>query len=136
MQGPSRLTQADADYIVDYCGGRLEQADVELLYARFVKLDRGKKGFLSRDEFLAIPEISINPLSTRLVRLFSGVNFVEFANLLSYFHPRTSRQDKVRRDSSSFRCFPPAPRVVTGCGCERRRWGGFSPSPPMRLIRI
>ncbi len=31
-------------------------------------LDKGRKGYISGDEFLAIPELSINPVASRLVR--------------------------------------------------------------------
>lgn len=61
-----------------------------------IPLCRGRKGFLSRDEFLNIPEVSINPLCTRLVRFFAGVNFKEFANLVSVFTARATREDKVK----------------------------------------
>ena len=33
------------------------------LYERFCQLDRSAKGFISEDEFLSIPELSLNPLS-------------------------------------------------------------------------
>jgi hypothetical protein len=33
------------------------------LYERFCQLDRSAKGFISEDEFLSIPEFSLNPLS-------------------------------------------------------------------------
>jgi hypothetical protein len=43
------------------------QAEVEALYKRFRSLDRSKKGFISAEELLGIPELSINPLAQRLV---------------------------------------------------------------------
>lgn len=50
------------------------------LYERFCQLDRSAKGFISEDEFLSIPEFSLNPLSkvlsslsySYLVRFFVG----------------------------------------------------------------
>lgn len=33
------------------------------LYERFCQLDRNGKGFISADEFLAVPEFAVNPLS-------------------------------------------------------------------------
>lgn len=47
----------------------VSQAEVESLYRRFRSLDRGLKGYISAEEFLAIPELSINPLAQRVVRL-------------------------------------------------------------------
>lgn len=38
------------------------QVEVESLYKRFRALDRGRKGYISGDEFHAIPELSINPI--------------------------------------------------------------------------
>jgi hypothetical protein len=39
------------------------EAEVEGLYKRFRALDRGRKGYISGDEFLQIPELSINPIA-------------------------------------------------------------------------
>ena len=36
---------------------------VEVLWNRFTVLDKEDKGFLTRDDFLAIPELAINPVS-------------------------------------------------------------------------
>lgn len=43
------------------------QAEVTSLYKRFRSLDRGRKGYISAEELMAIPELSINPLAQRLV---------------------------------------------------------------------
>jgi hypothetical protein len=72
------------------------QEEVESLYRRFRSLDKGRKGFVTSEELLAIPEVSINPLHQRLARMFASVNFKEFAYLLSFFSPRASREDKVK----------------------------------------
>jgi len=45
----------------------VNQAQVEALYSRFRALDRGRKGYITADECLAIPELSINPLAQRMV---------------------------------------------------------------------
>ena len=47
----------------------VNQYEVEALYNRFRALDKGRKGYITADEFLAIPELSINPLAQRLVRI-------------------------------------------------------------------
>lgn len=41
------------------------------LYERFCQLDRSAKGFISEDEFLSIPEFSLNPLSKVRSTFFS-----------------------------------------------------------------
>lgn len=71
------------------------QQEVEALYSRFRALDRGRKGYITADEFLAIPELSINPLAQRLARLFESVNFKEFVRLLAPFSARTTVDMKL-----------------------------------------
>jgi len=41
----------------------VNQAELGGLYKRFRALDRGRKGYLSGEEFMLIPELSINPLA-------------------------------------------------------------------------
>jgi hypothetical protein len=41
---------------------------VVALYKRFRSLDRSRKGYISAEELMSIPELSINPLAQRLVR--------------------------------------------------------------------
>ena len=43
---------------------------IERLYARFASLDRNSHGFLTREDFLRIPELAINPLGDRIVHAF------------------------------------------------------------------
>lgn len=72
------------------------QADIQVLYRRFQTLDRRKKGYISMDEFLNIPELSINPLSQRLVTLFENVNFEDFVKLIAVFTDKASKEEKLR----------------------------------------
>lgn len=83
---------------------------IERLYSRFTSLDRGDCGTLSREDFLRIPELAINPLGDRIVNAFfeeSGndrVNFLQFMQVLSHFRPikknspnrLNSRQEKLK----------------------------------------
>lgn len=64
------------------------------LYSRFTSLDKSNNGYLSREDFLRIPELAINPLGDRIVHAFfieSGdsaeVNFKEFMSTLARFRP-------------------------------------------------
>ncbi|XP_018571254.1 calcineurin B homologous protein 1 isoform X2 [Anoplophora glabripennis] len=50
-------------------------SQIERLYSRFTSLDRGDCGTLSRDDFLRIPELAINPLGERIVNSFFQVAF-------------------------------------------------------------
>jgi len=122
-QSQSELTQYDVEEIMQYCGGRLTQTEVEALYDRFKKLDRsdaccrpphrtargkscdewperrarrGHKGFLSASDFTSIPDLAVNPLATRLARFSTGVNYVSFADLISVFSDRADKQEKLR----------------------------------------
>lgn len=73
----------------------VSQAEISALYKRFRSLDRSHKGFLSSDELMNIPELSINPLAHRMIRLFEGVNFKEFCRLLAPFSRKATSDMKV-----------------------------------------
>nr|QBH72771.1 calcineurin b subunit [Embidopsocus sp. OG10467] len=72
---------------------------IERLYSRFTSLDRGESGTLSREDFLRIPELAINPLGDRIVHAFfeeSGsdrVNFLQFMQVLAHFRPIKKNKD-------------------------------------------
>jgi len=65
------------------------------MYKRFRTLDRARKGYLSAEELMAIPELSINPLAQRLVRLFESANFTQFVRLLAPFSSAAPREAKL-----------------------------------------
>ncbi|KAL4457899.1 hypothetical protein ABPG75_012764 [Micractinium tetrahymenae] len=90
------LTQFDVDELIAYSKGAFTQQEIEALYKRFRALDRGRKGFITADEFLSIPELSINPLAKRLAYLFESINFREFVGLLAPLSRAASREDKLR----------------------------------------
>lgn len=70
------------------------------LYSRFTSLDKGSNGFLSREDFLRIPELAINPLGDRIVHAFfqesndETVNFRDFMRVLARFRPTKTNQNK------------------------------------------
>ena len=86
------------------------KSQIKRLYSRFSNLDKGMEGRLSRNDFLRIPEFSINPLSRRLLDLFfiengdtDGCNFRQFVRTLARFRPETdgpnplnTREEKLR----------------------------------------
>ena len=43
---------------------------IDRLYSRFSSLDKQDKGYLSREDFLRIPELAISPLGDRIVHAF------------------------------------------------------------------
>lgn len=89
---------------------------IERLYSRFTSLDRTDCGTLSREDFLRIPELAINPLCDRIVHAFFAdstddrVNFRQFMQVLAHFRPikttvvnkLNSRDDKLRCKSHKF----------------------------------
>ncbi|XP_070576819.1 calcineurin B homologous protein 1-like [Ptychodera flava] len=80
------------------------------LYHRFNRLDKGNNGFLSREDFLRIPELAINPLGDRIIHAFFGIsrdqtlNFKQFVKVLATFRPvqdgsdnrLNSREEKLK----------------------------------------
>ncbi|XP_031632188.1 calcineurin B homologous protein 1 [Contarinia nasturtii] len=83
---------------------------IERLYSRFTSLDRTDCGTLSREDFLRIPELAINPLCDRIVHAFFAdstddrVNFRQFMQVLAHFRPikkssankLNSREEKLK----------------------------------------
>ena len=95
---------------------------IERLWSRFTSLDKQQKGYLTREDFLRIPELAINPLGDRIVHAFfrdskagggsgsgdaengngSGgggmeaevVNFCDFVRVLAHFRPLKKNNDK------------------------------------------
>ena len=66
------------------------------LYARFRKLDRTQKGFLTAEDLLKLPELALTNLSTRVSRVFENCNFKEFCRLLAPLSQRASADDRLR----------------------------------------
>ncbi len=68
------------------------------LYSRFTALDKDQKGYLTKNDLLKIPELSINPLCTRIVDAFfvdaadDQINFQQFMQTLAIFRPIESRE--------------------------------------------
>merc|ERR1712183_871138 len=79
------------------------QNQIERLYSRFSSLDKQDKGFLSREDFLRIPELAINPLGDRIVHAFffesrngddDKVDFKDFVRVLAHFRPIKKNAEK------------------------------------------
>jgi len=94
-QAESTLTQYDVEELQEACNYRFTHQEILTLYKRFRQLDRGRKGFITSEELLNIPELSVNPLANSVVHAFDCVNFMEFVRLLSAFSPRATRQEKL-----------------------------------------
>lgn len=93
-------------------------AQIERLYARFKSLDKsGICGSLSRQDFLSVPELYLNPLCDRIVHMFfvdcdadhDRINFRQFMKVLAAFRSSSkptrsrhaSRQESIQTILSS-----------------------------------
>jgi len=88
------LQQEDVQAIQDETGFTPQQ--IERLYSRFSSLDKSGKSHLTREDFLRIPELAINPLGDRIVHAFfyeskngeeDKVDFKDFVRVLAHFRP-------------------------------------------------
>lgn len=86
-------------------------SQIERLYSRFTSLDRTDCGTLSRDDFLRIPELAINPLCDRIVHAFFAdstddrVNFRKFMQVLAHFRPiKKSSVNKLNNREQKLLC--------------------------------
>lgn len=105
---------------------------IERLYSRFTSLDRGDCGTLSREDFLRIPELAINPLGERIVNAFfeeSGndrVNFLQFMQVLAHFRPiKKNSPNRLNSRQQKLRCkysYVHVKRHSTVCVCCDRNW--------------
>jgi len=82
---------------------------IERLYSRFVSLDKGNYGFLTREDFMRIPELAINPIGDLIISSFfpersNSITFPQFLHVLVHFQQignrngegLTSRMKKLR----------------------------------------
>jgi len=92
----SHLTQYDIEEVQFACDNKFTQAEIVSLYARFRKLDRTQKGFLTAEDLLKLPELALTNLSTRVSRVFENCNFKEFCRLLAPLSQRASADDRLR----------------------------------------
>ncbi|KAI2643439.1 hypothetical protein GGS21DRAFT_15302 [Xylaria nigripes] len=81
-------------------GTNFDREEVERLRKRFMKLDKDQSGTIERDEFLSLPQISSNPLATRLIAIFDedgggDVDFQEFVSGLSAFSSKGNKEQKL-----------------------------------------
>lgn len=81
-------------------GNSLSQAQILKLHKRFRKLDKDGNGEISREEFMAIPSLSSNPLLDRVLSVFDtnndhSVDFREFVRALAIFSPEVDKKEKL-----------------------------------------
>jgi len=91
-------TSAVLDGIVQ--GSNFDREEVDRLRKRFMKLDKDNSGTIEREEFLSLPQISSNPLATRMIAIFDedgggDVDFQEFVSGLSAFSSKGNKEQKL-----------------------------------------
>ncbi|VDN20752.1 unnamed protein product [Cylicostephanus goldi] len=83
------------------------------LYSRFLSLDKKGQGFLSRDDFLNVPELAVNPLGDRIVDAFftlageneQQLNFRQFVRILAHFQPiNRSKKNALNGRKEKLKC--------------------------------
>eukprot|EP00163_Fabomonas_tropica_P025731 TRINITY_DN4505_c0_g1_i3.p2 TRINITY_DN4505_c0_g1~~TRINITY_DN4505_c0_g1_i3.p2 ORF type:complete len:126 (-),score=19.51 TRINITY_DN4505_c0_g1_i3:521-898(-) len=99
------------------------QKEIRRLYKRFKKLDKDGSGTISTDEFLAIPELAMNPLVQRVISIFdkSGdgqVDFKEFITALSVFSVKGDAQEKLKCMYIKTTCFSRCRPLFVWLLCE------------------
>merc|ERR1711909_139973 len=89
-----QLQPEEIEAITEETGFTKQQ--IERLYARFSSLDKQSHGYLTREDFLRIPELAINPLGDRIVHAFfyeskngdeEKVDFKDFVRVVTHFRP-------------------------------------------------
>lgn len=83
-------------------------SQIERLYSRFTSLDKNDDGTLSREDFLRIPELAINPLGDRIVHAFfqdnEEIHFRHFTKVLARFRPiKKTRENKLNSREEKLR---------------------------------
>uniref|UniRef100_A0A7S4IEA8 EF-hand domain-containing protein n=1 Tax=Vannella robusta TaxID=1487602 RepID=A0A7S4IEA8_9EUKA len=94
----SKPSEEDTEYLLRETP--LKKREIYALYRRFKHLDRDKMDVISTDAFLSLPELSMNPLIMRVIRVFDDnnddeVSFVQFAETLSVFSRDADPEKKM-----------------------------------------
>eukprot|EP00474_Spongospora_subterranea_P009173 CRZ09631.1 hypothetical protein [Spongospora subterranea] len=97
----TRLTKEDIDELRSGEISEFTVEEIKSLYERFQRLDKTSSGVISAHDFELIPELSMNPLCHRIIRLFDSsrldrVNFRDFVRTLWRFSPRCPPDEKLR----------------------------------------
>jgi serine/threonine-protein phosphatase 2B regulatory subunit len=91
----------EQDPVLTALAQTVDRDEVDRLRKRFMKLDKDNSGTIERDEFLSLPQVSSNPLATRMIAIFDedgggDVDFQEFVSGLSAFSSKGNKEEKLR----------------------------------------
>lgn len=103
----SALPQVDLQVISSETG--FTQNQIKRLYSRFTSMDKDTKGYLTRQDFLLIPELHVNPLRDRIIDVLiddygsaDKINFRQFARVFSTFrrsHGKSNAENSEETNS-------------------------------------
>ncbi|KKZ61280.1 calcineurin subunit B [[Emmonsia] crescens] len=103
MYDARRRQQTSGSEVLDsiVSASNFNRDEVDRLRKRFMKLDKDNSGTIERDEFLSLPQVSSNPLATRMIAIFDedgggDVDFQEFVSGLSAFSSKGNKEEKLR----------------------------------------
>lgn len=96
LKSSTLLQEEDIEELQNETGFSPNQ--IRRLYCRFSSLDKATKGTLSREDFICIPELAINPIGERIIDAFfmnedsqergeETCNFRQFVRTLAHFRP-------------------------------------------------
>ncbi|KAK4939002.1 Calcineurin subunit B [Elasticomyces elasticus] len=98
-----RRQTVSGSHIIDniVSGSNFDRDEVDRLRKRFMKLDKDNSGTIEREEFLSLPQVSSNPLATRMIAIFDedgggDVDFQEFVLGLSAFSSKGNKEEKLK----------------------------------------
>lgn len=88
------LETSDVQALLQICS--FNGPEIQKLFLRFQMLDKDRKGLVSLDQLVSLPELAENPLANRLRAVFDTesrgeLNFRQFIKLLSVFSKNTPR---------------------------------------------
>lgn len=102
------LNKEEISEITDSTG--FSAAQVKRLYNRFTALDKENKGYLTKQDFIMIPELHVNPLRDRVIAVLledhgqeEKINFKQFAQVFATFR----RGEHSHSHAQSSQLIPP-----------------------------
>ena len=88
------------DFSADLPSG-FDGDQIRRLYHRFLKLDADGNGYISSEEFMALPQVRANPLAARIMEVFDRdgnglIDFREFTQGMTLFSSHAVTDHKLR----------------------------------------
>eukprot|EP00924_Labyrinthula_sp_SR-Ha-C_P008045 maker-scaffold_11-snap-gene-1.49-mRNA-1 protein AED:0.01 eAED:0.01 QI:122/1/1/1/1/1/2/280/184 len=93
------LQPEEVDELVEI--SNFNRTEINILFDRFITLDRTGKGYISGEDLEKLPELAMNPLLERILDHFQltqggTINFTQFVKQISIFSREASEVAKLR----------------------------------------